>query len=101
MAGGSLQSARTWASPGELFDEQESKVVDEAYAHYRFGSPMLEVAIRKMFKIRIFQNRIHMHLKATDLARRSARWRACPRRRRLWMRTMPVGADASYDGSAR
>ena len=36
--------------PG-LFDEREAEVVGEAYQLYSFGARMLEVAVRKVFKI--------------------------------------------------
>ena len=52
----------------KLFDEREAQVVGEAYALYRFGARMLEVVVRKAFKIRISYNRIHMNLRAAGLA---------------------------------
>jgi hypothetical protein len=54
--------------PRKPFDEKEVQVVGEAYTLYRFGARMLEVAVRKVFKIRISHNRIHMYLKAAGLA---------------------------------
>jgi len=46
--------------PRKPFDEHEAQVVGEGYRRYRFGARMLEVAVRKVFKIRISHNRIHM-----------------------------------------
>ena len=37
--------------PRKPFDEKEAQVVGEAYTLYRFGARMLEVAVRKVFKI--------------------------------------------------
>lgn len=54
--------------PRKPFDEKEAKVIGEAYALYRFGARMLEPVVRKVFKIRISHNRIHMYLKAAGLA---------------------------------
>jgi hypothetical protein len=47
------------ATPESSFIEREAQVVGEAYALYRFGAQMLEVVVRKAFKIRISCNRIH------------------------------------------
>ena len=47
--------------PRKPFDEREAQVVGEGYRLYRFGARMLEVAVRKVFKIRISHNRIHMY----------------------------------------
>ena len=49
--------------PFKPYDEQESEIVQEAHARYRFGARMLEVVIRKQYKICISHNRIHMYLK--------------------------------------
>ena len=68
VVGENLQSTRTWAAPRKLFDELEAQVVGEAYALYRFGARMLEVVVRKAFKVRISHNRIHMYLKAAGQA---------------------------------
>jgi hypothetical protein len=54
--------------PRKPFDDQEAQVIAEAFSLYRFGARMLEVIIRKVFKKRIFHNRIHMYLKVADLA---------------------------------
>jgi len=54
--------------PRKPFDEREAEVIGEAYQLYRFGARMPEVTVRKVFKIRISHNRIHMYLKAADLA---------------------------------
>ena len=43
---------------------------------------MLEVAVRKVFKIRISHNRIHMYLKAADLAHKDAK----KKKRSKWVR---------------
>jgi len=59
--------------PRKLFDERGAEVIDEAYQLYRFGGRMLEVAVRKVFKIRISHNRIHMYLKAGGLAHEDAK----------------------------
>ena len=47
--------------PFKPYDEQESEIVREAHVRYRFGARMLEVVIRKQYKIRISHNRIHMY----------------------------------------
>jgi putative transposase len=39
--------------PRKPFDGKEAQVVGEAYTLYRFGARMLEVAVRKVFKIRV------------------------------------------------
>jgi putative transposase len=54
--------------PRKLFDEREAQVVGEAYALCRFGAQMLEVVVRKAFRICISCNRIHMDLRAAGLA---------------------------------
>jgi putative transposase len=68
--------------PRKPFDKREEQVVSEAFARYRFGARMLEVAIRKVFKIRISHNRIHMYLKAADLAHEDPQ----KKKRRKWVR---------------
>jgi putative transposase len=68
--------------PRKLFDEREAQVVGEAYERYRFGARMLEVVVRKVFKIRISHNRIHMYLKAADLAHEDPKKKG----RRKWVR---------------
>jgi putative transposase len=54
--------------PKKLFDEREAQTIGEVYTLYRFGARMLEVVVRKVFKMRISHNRIHMYLKASGLA---------------------------------
>jgi putative transposase len=49
--------------PAKPYDKQESEIVQEAHARYRFSARMLEMVIRKQYKIRISHNRIHMYLK--------------------------------------
>jgi putative transposase len=39
--------------PRKPFDEREAQIVGEGYRRYRFGARMLEVVVRKVFKIRI------------------------------------------------
>ena len=68
--------------PRKPFDEREAEVIGEAYQHYRFGARMLETVVRKVFKIRISHNRIHMYLKAADLAHEDAK----KKNRRKWVR---------------
>jgi len=68
--------------PRKPFDEREAEVIGEAYQHYRFGARMLETLVRKVFKIRISHNRIHMYLKAADLAHEDAK----KKNRRKWVR---------------
>jgi len=68
--------------PRKPFDEREAQVVGEGYRLYRFGARMLEVAVRKVFKIRISHNRIHMYLKAADLAHENPK----KQKRRKWVR---------------
>jgi hypothetical protein len=50
--------------PRKPFDDREAQVVSEGYRLYRFGARMLGVAVRKVFKVRISHNCIHMYLKA-------------------------------------
>jgi len=68
--------------PRKPFDEKEAQVVGEAFTLYRFGARMLEVAVRKVFKIRISHNRIHMYLKAAGLAHEDPK----KKKRRKWVR---------------
>jgi putative transposase len=68
--------------PRKPFDEREAQVVGEGYRLYRFGARMLEVAVRKVFKIRISHNRIHMYLKAAGLAHEDPK----KQKRRKWVR---------------
>ena len=68
--------------PRKPFDKREEQVVSEAFTRYRFGARMLEVVIRKVFKIRISHNRIHMYLKAADLAHEDPQ----KKKRRKWVR---------------
>jgi putative transposase len=68
--------------PRKLFDEREAEVIGEAYQLYRFGARMLEVIVRKVFKICIFHCRIHMYLKAAGLAHEDAK----KKKRRKWVR---------------
>ena len=68
--------------PRKPFDVREAEVIGEAYQLYRFGARMLEVAVRKVFKTRISHNRIHMYLKAADLAHEDAK----KKKRRKWVR---------------
>jgi putative transposase len=63
--------------PRKPFDEKEAQVVGEAYTLYRFMARMLEVAVRKVFKIRISHNRIHMYLKAAEATQVGSSM-ACP-----------------------
>jgi len=46
--------------PTKPFDAQEAEIVKEAYQRYRFGARMLERILRKVYKVRISHNRIHM-----------------------------------------
>jgi putative transposase len=50
------------------FNAEEAEIVREANQRYRFGARMLERIIRKVYKVRISHNRIHIHLPASDLA---------------------------------
>jgi putative transposase len=77
-----LAIGKNMGRPRKPFDEREAQVVGEAYKRYRFGARMLEVVVRKVFKIRISHNRIHMYLKAADLAHEDPRKRG----RRKWVR---------------
>jgi putative transposase len=54
--------------PMKLFDEGEAQVVSEAYKRFRFGGRMLEAVVRKVLKVCISHNHIHMYLKAAGLA---------------------------------
>ena len=60
----------------------ESKIVHEAHARYRFGARMLEAVIRKQYKMRISHNRIHMYLKHQGLAQDDEK----KQKRRKWVR---------------
>jgi len=55
--------------PRKPYDKREAEIIRAAHARYRFGARMLERAIRKLYKVRISHNRIHMYLKADGLAR--------------------------------
>ncbi|MGB7570585.1 MAG: helix-turn-helix domain-containing protein, partial [Methanothrix sp.] len=68
--------------PFKPYDEQESEIVQEAHARYRFGARMLEVVIRKQYKIRISHNRIQMYLKHQGLAQDDEK----KQKRRKWVR---------------
>ena len=68
--------------PRKPFDEREAQVVGEAFERYRFGARMLEVVVRKVFKTCISHNRIHMYLKAADLAHEDPK----KNERREWVR---------------
>jgi len=68
--------------PRKPFEEREAQVISEAFELYRFGARMLEVVVKKVFKIRISHNRIHMYLKAADLAHEDPN----KKERRKWVR---------------
>jgi len=68
--------------PRKPFDEREAQVVSDGYRLYRFGARMLEVAVRKVFKVRISHNRIHMYLKAAGLAHEDPK----KQKQRKWVR---------------
>jgi len=68
--------------PFKPYDDQESEIVQEAHARYRFGARMLEVVIRKQYKIRISHNRIHMYLKHQGRAQDDEK----KQKRRKWVR---------------
>jgi hypothetical protein len=46
--------------PRKPYDEKEASVVKEAHLRFKFGARMLEVLIRKLYKIKISHNRIHI-----------------------------------------
>jgi putative transposase len=54
--------------PTKPFDTHEAEIVKDAYQRYKFGARMLERIIRKVYKVNISHNRIHMYLLAADLA---------------------------------
>ncbi len=54
--------------PTKPFDLNESKIVQEAYNQYKYGARMLEPIIRKVYKVHISHNRIHMYLLDAGLA---------------------------------
>jgi hypothetical protein len=54
--------------PIKPFDLNESEKVQEAYNQYKYGSRMLEPIIRKVYKVHISHNRIHMYLLDVSLA---------------------------------
>jgi putative transposase len=66
--------------PIKPHDEQESEIVQEAHARYRFGARMLVVVIKKQYKISY--NRIHMYLKDQGLAQEDEK----KQKRRKWVR---------------
>ena len=68
--------------PKKPYDSKEAQIVVLAYARYRFGARMLEVAIRKIYKTCISHNRIHMYLKASGLAQDDPN----KKKRRKWVR---------------
>jgi putative transposase len=68
--------------PRKPYLQSEADVIRAAYARYRFGARMLEIVIRKQFKICISHNRIHMYLKAEGLAHEDLK----KQKRRKWVR---------------
>jgi putative transposase len=68
--------------PTKPFDAGEAEIVREAYQRYRFGARMLERIIRKVYKVRISHNRIHMYLLGADLANKEPN----KQKRRKWVR---------------
>lgn len=70
------------AGPRKPYVKQEAETVKAAYARYRFGARMLERVIRKLYKVCISHNRIHMYLKAQGLAREDPE----KKKRRKWNR---------------
>ena len=64
------------------FNAEEAEIVREANQRYRFGARMLERIIRKVYKVRISHNRIHIHLPASDLANKEPN----KQKRRKWVR---------------
>jgi transposase InsO family protein len=68
--------------PKKPYIKREADIVRAAHARYRFGARMLERVIRKLYKVRISHNRIHMYLKADGLAREDPG----KKKRRKWNR---------------
>ena len=68
--------------PRKPYVKKEAEIVKAAHARYRFGARMLERVIRKLYKVRISHNRIHMYLKAQGLAREDPE----KKKRRKWNR---------------
>ena len=54
--------------PAKPHDLMESEIVQAAHARYLFGARMLELVIKKEYKICISHNRIQMYLKAQGAA---------------------------------
>jgi putative transposase len=68
--------------PRKPYVKREAEIVKAAHTRYRFGARMLERVIRKLYKVRISHNRIHMYLKAQGLAREDPE----KKKRRKWNR---------------
>jgi len=68
--------------PTKPFNAREAEIVKEAHQRYRFGARMLEKIIRKVYKVRISHNRIHMYLLVADLAGKEPN----KQKRRKWVR---------------
>ena len=68
--------------PRKFFDEKEALVVKEAYLQFKFGARMLEVVIKKVYKLKIPHNRIHMYLLSRGLSAQDPK----KQKRRKWVR---------------
>lgn len=68
--------------PRKPYDEKEASIVKEAHLRFRFGARMFEVLIRKLHKIKIPHNRIHMYLLSQGLSFQDPN----KQKRRKWVR---------------
>ncbi|HWQ20666.1 MAG TPA: IS481 family transposase, partial [Methanotrichaceae archaeon] len=68
--------------PRKPFDSNEAEIVKEAYERYKYGARMLELIIKKVYKVQISHNRIHMYLLASNLAGTEPN----KQKRRKWVR---------------
>jgi putative transposase len=68
--------------PRKPYDENEALIVKEAHLRFRFGARMLETLIRKLYKIKIPHNRIHMYLLSQGLSFQDPN----KQKRRKWVR---------------
>ena len=66
--GQELSVGKKMGPPRKPFNAKEAEIVKEAHDRFKYGARMLESIIRKVYKVRISHNRIHMYLLTADLA---------------------------------
>jgi putative transposase len=79
---GSQQLARIWVGPGSLLMSERNRSLTKHTGFIDLGLRMLEVVVRKLFKMRISHNRIHLYLKAAGLVHEDPQ----KKKRRKWVR---------------